>query len=139
MLAVKIVHFLALAIGIGGSAANLLLAVRAATIPAEARPGLGAIQRLIGRVAFGCVLLLWASGLAMLYARYGGWAGQGVLFWLKIAAVAVLTVAATGLQVLTVRAQIAKAPPPRTAMLRLAVAANASAMLAVLFAVLAFG
>ena len=137
--AAKIIHFLSLAIGLGGSAASLLLGVRMVMAPADARPTLMGLQKLIGRIAFAALILLWLTGLYMLDALYGGWTGMGSAFWLKIAAVAMLTLAAGTMQILGIRAQLTKTPPPRAAMMLLGMTANASAALAVVFAVLAFG
>jgi hypothetical protein len=55
---IMIVHILALAIGIGGGAANGIIGARAQRADPEARPVLGGITRRIGQMSAGALALL---------------------------------------------------------------------------------
>lgn len=132
MLAIlKIVHFLALAAGLGGGIAN---AVIGATAARKAPEVAGPLQLRIGRVSFVALVLLWITGLWMAF----GWHGVGTLglwFWVKMLAVLALTAAA-------VAAQLAiRNPGPGTParMRTLGQIMLAASTLAVIFAVLALG
>jgi uncharacterized membrane protein len=130
--ALKIVHFLALAVGLGGGVANGIVGAMAGPRdPAVA----GQIQRRIGRLSFAALVLLWVTGVAMVATGpgldlLGGW------FWLKMAAAVVLTAAAV-----TVQVSVLALPAPRAAARArpLGRVMTAAASLAVVFAVLAFG
>lgn len=130
-LTLKILHVLALAIGIGGGVSNAIIgAVAGPKDPALA----GAVQRRIGRASFVALIVLWATGFAML-ALGPGAAAFGLWFWLKMLAVVALTAAALRMQVAVLRGDPAVARLARP----LGMAATGSAILAAIFAVLAFG
>jgi hypothetical protein len=128
--ALKIVHFLSLAVGLGGGIANGIVGARVSSRD----PSLGApVQKLIGRFSFAALLLLWVTGIWMgrdLYAL----SDFGIWFWLKILAVLALTAAAITAQASQLRNT---ATPRQTKLLGMVMTATAS--LAVVFAVLAFG
>jgi len=125
----KIVHFLALAVGLGGGFANQILSARAGGHPDVARP----VQKTISRVAFAALVLLWVTGLWMAWGR--PIASLGPWFWVKMAAVLGLTGSAVTAQLAMLR------PRPGTPALlkKLGMSMTVSAALAVVFAVLAFG
>jgi lysylphosphatidylglycerol synthetase-like protein (DUF2156 family) len=132
MLAIlKILHFLALAIGLGGGAANLVIGNMAG---AEGAPVTRPIQKRIGRVSFGALLLLWITGIWMLGL---GWRLEYLppLFWIKIIVVLVMTVAAVTAQVALLR----PGPDTPAKLKKLGLMATSAAGLAVVFAVLSFG
>ncbi len=129
--ALKIVHYLALAVGLGGGiAAGIVAHVVGPKDPALA----GAVQVRLARYGFLALIGLWLTGSALL-TDYGGWAAMPAWFWVKMAAVAVLTVAAVVMQVSIKRLE----PSARAARARLLrPVMNGAAVLAVVFAVLAF-
>lgn len=134
----KIVHFLSFSVGIGGGVAAMLIGIRAKGAPSEAVPVLRGLQKTIGRLSFGAIVLLWLTGVYMVHAIKGGWGGLGTAFWLKILAVAVLTGAALTAQYFTLTAarRDPKVMGPRMA--KIGMTASGSAVLAVVFAVIAF-
>jgi hypothetical protein len=85
----KIIHFLALAVGVGIGAANMVLGLRAAKAEGPAIGALRQAQGALGRVAFGAIVLLWASGI-WLWAGYNN-ATTDPLFLAKIGFVVILT------------------------------------------------
>lgn len=134
----KVLHFAAFSVGIGGGLAGLMAGLRARAADPGARPALGALQRFLGRASAVSVLILWASGIALVYQLPGGWSALPPLFWAKFAAVVALTGVAASTQWLVYRGMRGgRAPGPAT-MLRLGVAANVLAPAALVLAVLAF-
>lgn len=127
----KIVHLLALAIGLGGGVANLVIGRMAG---AEGAPVARPIQKRIGRLAFGGLLLLWITGIWMLSLSYA-FGDLALWFWVKMAVVLAMTAAAVAAQLEGLR------PGPGTPakLRRLGMLISAAAALTVVFAVLGFG
>ncbi len=134
----KIIHFISFSIGIGGGIANAILGAKMAGLEPEAAAKIGLAARLIGRLSFGGLILLWITGLAMLSLAYDGWSGLPVTFWLKIAFVVVLTIAASFAQLLVLGAQLKGRPPSPASMAKLGMIVTGSAVVAVILAVIAF-
>ena len=137
ILLVKIIHFLSFSIGIGGGVANMLIGIRSRGAAAETIPILRGLQKTIGRIAFGAVLLLWLTGLAMVYAN-GGSGGLGTAFWLKMLAVVVLTAASAMAQYMTMTAAKRDPAVMGPQMAKLGMTASGAAILALILAVIAF-
>ncbi|MFZ2101934.1 MAG: hypothetical protein WAU86_15350 [Oricola sp.] len=138
VIVVKIIHFLSFSVGIGGGVAAALIGARASRAPAEAVPVLRGLQKTIGRIAFAAVVLLWLTGGYMVEAIKGGWSNLGTAFWLKIAAVVVLTAASATAQYMVLT--IARRDPRRTGptMAKIGMTATSAAIAALIFAVIAF-
>ncbi|MCL4189445.1 MAG: hypothetical protein KJZ85_17740 [Rhodobacteraceae bacterium] len=134
----KIVHYLAFAVGLGGGVANAMIGMQLHAAAPAARAGLGAAQKRIGQIGLAALVLVWASGLALVWGAYGGTAGLGVAFWLKMAAVVALTLAVAVLTVQGARAERAGTGPDAATMARLEALATGSAVAAVVLAVVAF-
>ncbi len=87
------VHLFSMALGIG---AGISIAIAAASVDDVASDAgkavLGVVKKLqsVGRAA---VVLLWLTGIAMIAISYPDPTGLGMTFYLKIAAVLVLTIA----------------------------------------------
>jgi len=96
MALLKILHFLALAVGIGGGIANgIVVATASANDPAL----VGAIRSRIGRAGFVALITLWITGVWMAFA--GGYAdsGMGFWFWAKMFFVLVMTACSLTIQI----------------------------------------
>ncbi|QKV18441.1 hypothetical protein [Oricola thermophila] len=135
----KIIHFLCFTAGVGGGIAAALVGARAKGAGPDTAPVLRGIQRTLGRIGFGAVILLWLSGIYLVHAIHGGWTGLGTVFWLKIVAVAVLTAASvTGQYIaLTAARRDMTAMGPRMALIGMT--ATLAAITALILAVIAFG
>lgn len=130
-LTLKALHFLALAIGLGGGVANIVIGAKAgADAPQVARP----IQKFISRLAFAALIMLWITGLWMIALNHS-FATLGLWFWIKILVVLLLSAAAITAQISLLR------PGPTTpARLKtLGLFITACATLAVILAVISFG
>lgn len=115
--AMKVLHYLALAAGLGMSSANVLLGLRMARHgDAAVRGELAALQRLFGLIGLNAVLVLWASGAALYFMIYGGEAPPGAWFHAKIGFAVLLTVTVLFLRMMLWRAASYGMPPSPLAM-----------------------
>ena len=135
--ALVFLHFFGLVLGAGPGAAQSLIMRRAATgTPDEARTlrGLGPGLAIVSAVG---IAILWVTGLIMVWTVYGGFGNLPGAFWIKFAFVVLLTLIAIYVQMTF--AEIRKGNVAAAARLpRLGPAAGVCALLAVLFAVIAF-
>lgn len=138
LLLMKLIHVLGFSVGVGGGAAGMVVGIRAASATAEAKAALAGVQRTIGRMAFAAIVLLWLTGLYLLYAVHGGWTDLPPLFWVKFAFVLVLTAAAIAQQWLGLRVRTGQGAPSARLRAGLGMAGSTAAVLAVIFAVYAF-
>lgn len=127
----KILHFLALAIGLGGGLANLVIGQMAG---AEGAPVTRPIQKRIGRIAFGGLLLLWITGLWMVSLSYA-LGDLPLWFWIKMLVVLAMTAAAVTAQLALLR----PGPDTPAKLRKLGLIVSGAATLAVVLAVLSFG
>ena len=134
----KIIHFLCFSVGIGGGVAAMLAGIRAKAAPGEAVPVLRGIQKTLGRISFAAIVLLWLTGVYMIYAIKGGWGELNVFFWLKMAAVLVLTGASLTAQYFTLTAASRNPATMGPLMAKIGMTASGGAVLALIFAVIAF-
>ncbi|MCM2563506.1 hypothetical protein M8756_15300 [Lutimaribacter sp. EGI FJ00015] len=109
----KFLHFAALALALGGGVANIVLGRQLATAEGAAKPVVTAAQRTLARVSALSLLVLWVTGIGLVYAYYGGWSGFGTAFWGKIAVAAILTVNMGVAQHLMSHARKSGTPPPK--------------------------
>jgi hypothetical protein len=134
---VLILHFLGLAMGFSVSIGNIvMLNVMAKSAPAE-RAVLGRFPPAISKVGRAGLGLLWATGLTMLYTRWNGLSGMPWQFHVKLTAVVLLTLTVIYLGRLEHRIQRGDAAAAAQIQV-FGKVASACALLAVIFAVLAF-
>ncbi len=126
----KILHFLALAIGLGGGVANYVIGVMAGP---DGAPVTRPIQKRISRIAFVALILLWITGIWMVSTTYT-LSGLPFWFWVKILVVLGMSVAAVAAQAALLR------PEPETPakVKKLGMLVTGAATLAVVLAVLSF-
>jgi hypothetical protein len=132
-----IVHFAGLMMGAGGGLGSTIVMSYALSLPAEqgsivrgAGPGLARLSTI------GLVLMLLTGG-AMVQFKYDGFDAMPTMFWVKLVFVATLTLAVILIEV--TYGKVKKGDAKAAAILpRLGPMAGLSALLAVVFAVLAF-
>jgi hypothetical protein len=132
-----ILHFAGLMMGAGGGLGSTIVMRHALSLPAEqgnvvrgAGPGLARLS------SAGLVLMLLTGG-AMVQFKYDGFSAMPTMFWVKLVFVATLTLAVILIEV--AYAQVKKGNVAAAANLpRLGPLAGISALLAVVFAALAF-
>lgn len=89
LIALKTIHFMSLAAGIGIGISSMILGIRAARSEGAAIGALRSAQGVLGRVALGAIILLWITGIWMWQAYHGG--ATSLSFTAKIVFVVVLT------------------------------------------------
>jgi uncharacterized membrane protein len=137
--ALLIVHLLSLAAGAGVSVAGGIVGPYAATATPEGRRLLWAIQTKLSRVGSAAIVLLWITGLWMLFAKFGGFGGLPATFQVKLAFVVLITLAIGVLHVLMARSNRTGVQPSPAVMATLGLAIDVSLIFVVIFAVLTFG
>jgi uncharacterized membrane protein len=133
----KIIHLLSLAVAFGLTTANLLIFRYAASLEEGERKAFGPLQRQLSAVGLIAIVLLWITGVALYLLIWLG-APVSVWFWVKM----VFVVALTGLAI-TARKTASDAiregkAPPAAMMRQYAHLVAASALGAIVTAVIAF-
>jgi hypothetical protein len=132
-----IVHFAGLMMGAGGGIGSTIVMRHALSLPVEQGNIVRGAGPALARLAsFGLVLMLLTGG-ALVQFKYGGFSAMPTMFWVKLFFVATLTLAAILIEV--TYAQVKKGNAAAAANLpRLGPMAGISALLAMVFAALAF-
>ncbi len=135
--ALLFLHFVGLMLGAAGGFASAVIMRRALVLPADEAKVVRGLGPILANVSLIGLILMWASGLIMVWSKWGGLESLPDMFWVKAIFIASLTVM-TALIHLTY-AEIRKGNPAAAARLpKFGPLAGISALLAVLFAVLAF-
>jgi len=134
----KIVHFLSLAVAVGGGVSSAVVGARMAKVEASVRPTLVSIQATIGKLGLGALVLLWLTGVALTYFYYDGWNNLPPSFWLKIIFVVILTGLSVRMNMKTGAATGSSDKVPNNSRALLGQMAAASSFLIVIFATIAF-
>lgn len=132
-------HLLGLVMGFSAPFANMILGpmIQGAS-PADREAYLRFPPR-IARVSDVGLALLWITGLAMVFTKYGGFAGLPWTFHVKLTAVVVLTVAVGMIHANMKKAFVAKDPAALARIQAIGKVSFLSAVTALVFAVATFG
>ena len=133
-----VLHFIGLALGLSASFANMAMGRLIAAAPPNEKAVLGRFPPVMGRFGGAGLLLLWATGLALLFRKWGGFALLGGWFHAKLTMVVLLTLTVGYIHMQEARARRGDT----SAMARIVPAARLAflaAILAVVFAVMTFG
>ena len=87
-------HFVGLMLGATGGFGSALVMRRAQAVPAEAAGTLRGLGPMLANVSAVGLVLMWLSGLVMVWSAWGGPGNLPGLFWLKLVFVLSLTAAA---------------------------------------------
>jgi hypothetical protein len=133
-----ILHFLGLAMGLSTGFSNMVLAgLMAKAAPAE-KAVLGRFPPAMARIGAIGLTLLWGSGLAIVYTRYGTFSILPRTFIIKLAAVVLLTLGVIYIHVLQVR--VNKGDTAAMAQIQtVGRIMGPLAIIAIIFAVITFG
>ena len=91
------VHFVGMMLGAAGGFGSALIMRRAVAAGPEAGGQLRALGPMLANVSAVGLALMWASGLVLVWSRWGGPGNLPGLFWLKFAFVLSLTAAAVAI------------------------------------------
>jgi hypothetical protein len=135
--ALLFLHFVGLMLGAAGGIASAIVMRRALALPVDEAKVLRGLGPILANVSGIGLALLWATGLILVWSKLGGIASLPQMFWIKAIFILSLTIV-VGLIHMTY-GEIRKGNPTAAARLpKLGPMAGISALLAVLFAVLAF-
>ena len=132
-----ILHFLGLAMGLAVPLANIVMSGLIAGATPPEKGVLGRFPMRMSRVGYIGLTTLWVTGVSMVFAKYGGFAALPRTFFIKLTAVALLTV--TVAYAFTLERRIRKGD--MAAVARIEVVGKIAALfalIAVVFAVLTF-
>jgi hypothetical protein len=133
-----ILHFLGLALGMSSGFANMVMAGLIAKASPEEKRVLARFPPAMGRLGLVGLVLLWGSGLTIVWTRYGGFSILPRTFIYKLIAVVMLTICVLSIHVLQRRAQAGDASA--TAKIQIfGKLTGPFALLAIIFAVMTFG
>lgn len=136
--ALLFLHLVGLMLGAAGGFASAVIMRRALVLPADDARVVRGLGPILANVSGIGLVLLWATGLIMVWSKWDGFGSLPQMFWVKAIFILSLTVM-TGLIHMTY-AEIRKGNPAAAAKLpKFGPMAGVSALLAVLFAVVAFG
>ncbi len=135
--ALLFLHLVGLMLGAAGGFASAVIMRRALVLPADEAKVVRGLGPILANVSGIGLALLWSTGLILVWSKWDGFGSLPQMFWVKAIFILSLTVM-TGLIHMTY-AEIRKGNPAAAAKLpRFGPMAGISALLAVLFAVLAF-
>lgn len=130
-------HIIGLMMGAGGGFGSMITQREALKRPADQAATLRSVGPALATFSFAGLIVMWVSGLALVFAKYGGFTAMPQMFWIKLIFVSMLTFAAIATQVLYSQAKagnsIAATRVPAFGQI-----AGISSILAVVFAALAF-
>lgn len=130
-------HLIGLMMGAGGGFGSMITMREAATRPPEQAATLKMLGPAMAQFSAIGLGLMLASGIALVFAKYGGFTALPVLFWAKMLFVTTLTLASIAVHV--IYGQIRAGNFTAAARLQiLGPLSGASSMIAVIVAVFAF-
>lgn len=133
-----IVHYLGLTLGFSVGITNVVVSVVNARTAPEMQPVLRPIPPIMSRIGEVGLALLWATGITLIYTRWNGWEMLPALFKVKLGAVIVLTLAVGIIAHLGRRIKRGDTGAAKN-IENFGKLASLSALVALVFAVLAFG
>jgi uncharacterized membrane protein len=133
-----VVHFVGLALGFSVGFANVVMAGLIAKAAPNEKAVLARFPPAMGRVGVIGLAMLWTSGLAIVYTRFGTFAILPRPFLVKLTAVVLLTIIVIYIQILQRR--VDQGDASLTARIQtLGRITGPLALIAVIFAVITFG
>ena len=135
--ALLFLHFVGLMLGAAGGFASAVIMRRALVLPADDARAVRGLGPILANVSGIGLVLLWATGLILVWSKWSGIESLPDMFWIKAIFILSLTIV-TGLIHMTYT-EIRKGNVALAARLpKLGPMAGVSALLAVLFAAMAF-
>jgi hypothetical protein len=136
--ALLFLHLLGLMAGAAGGFSSAILMRKALSMPAEEAKVVRGLGPLLANVSGIGLIVMWVTGVILVWSKWDGPNSLPNMFWVKAIFIATLTLATIAIKM--TYAEVKKGNMAAASRLpKLGPAAGASAVLAVLFAVLAFG
>ena len=137
MIFLKLVHLSALFLGGGAVIGNGLLLSQLMANPGPPPPMVRSVMKLLSKIGLAAIILLWLSGLGMVYSKYFTFA-LGNWFYVKLVGATIVLGAVLMLTRVAMQAEKAGTPPDFQTMKRLAMAGRLGFALALIGAVVTF-
>jgi hypothetical protein len=132
-----VVHFIGLMMGAAGGVGSMMAGRAALKASPEGAMALRSLGPQLANVSTAGVILLWITGVILVWSAYDGPGSLPAMFWVKFVFVLTLTAAVVAIKL--TYAQVRSGNPAAAARLpMIGPAAGLSALLAVIFAVIAF-
>jgi hypothetical protein len=131
-------HLFGLMLGSAGGLGSGVIMRRALTMPPEQAMTVRSLGPLLANVAAIGLVLLWVTGVIMVWSRWDGLGSLPGLFWVKFVFVVTLTLASGAVHMTYAEIRRTGNVALGARLAKLGPAAGLSAILAVLFAVFAF-
>jgi hypothetical protein len=132
------IHFLSLAVGIGGGVSSAIAGATFADAEPPVAPAIGKLVSKIGDAGFGALVLLWLTGIILVFTEYGGFGALPGSFSVKMIGVLGLTGAVVAMQIVKRTALKAGHPPDPGRMKTLGQIALVSAIFTIVMAIVTF-
>jgi hypothetical protein len=133
-----VVHFLGLAMGLSTGFANMVMAGLITKAAPNERAVLSRFPPAMSRIGVVGLAMLWGSGLAIVFTRYGTFSILPRPFIVKLAAVVILTLIVAYINILMPKAQRGDAAA-QARIKTLGMLTGPLAIVAIIFAVITFG
>ncbi|AXS41295.1 hypothetical protein [Breoghania sp. L-A4] len=134
----KILHFIAIAGGVGASLSGLIVMRAAKTADPQAAAALRGVAPRLGAMGAHSIILLWITGPLLLWLAYDRGAGLGPMFHAKMASAVALTLVVASMRLTIRRMKAGQSTPLLPLMPKLGIASAVLGPLTVALAVLAF-
>ncbi len=131
-------HFIGLIVAAGPGLASMVIMRTAATATPEGAAALRKVPPILVNISTAGLVLLWITGPIMVWSVYGGFGNLPWAFWVKIVFVLALTAVVIAMQVTLAQIRRTGNMALAARMPKLGPLAGLSALLVVLFAVIAF-
>ena len=132
-----VLHFLGLAMGFSATIANPAMHRLMARAEPSEKAVLGRFPPIMSQIGSAGLVLLWATGITLVYSRWGGFGSLPWTFHVKLLAAVIVTLAVGGIHVLARKAGRGDAAAAARIPMLGGIVLTA-AILAVVFAVLTF-
>lgn len=130
-------HLIGLMMGAGGGFGSMITQREALKRPADQAATLRSVGPALATFSFIGLIVMWVTGLALVFLKYGDLTAMPPMFWTKLIFVSMLTVASIAIQVLYGEVKAGKTIAA-TRVPAFGQIAGISSLLAVIFAALAF-
>jgi hypothetical protein len=130
-------HIFGLMLGAAGGMSSAFIMARAAKSPPEHGLVLRGLGPHLARIAGAGLIVMWISGVALVFLTYGSFDRLPALFWVKFVFISTLTLAAIAVEVSYAHIKAGKMKPPGL-LLVLGPISGVSALLAMIVAVFTF-
>ncbi len=132
-------HLLGLMMGAAGGIGNLVIMRVAPGVPPAEAAGLRRLPPILAKVAAGGLALLWVTGVILVWSKYGGIGNLPGMFWVKFIFVLLLTAATAAIEMTMAQMKRTGNMALGARLAKIGPVSGLSSLLAVFFAVLAFG